>query len=176
MRFIALLRGINVGGNNIIKMVDLKACFVEMGFQNVATYIQSGNVAFDAEGVNADNLTAKIEKGLSERFNYDSVVVVVPQIFAQQVVEKAPEGFGSAPDDYRYDVFFLKSPMTATEAMTYIKAREGVDFVTAGDGVIYFSRLIAKAGQSYMTGILKTALYKHITIRNWNTTSKLTSL
>ena len=45
MRFIALLRGINVGGNNIIKMVDLKACFVEMGFQNVATYIQSGTVS-----------------------------------------------------------------------------------------------------------------------------------
>ena len=176
MRFIALLRGINVGGNNIIKMADLKACFVEMGFQNVATYIQSGNVAFDAEVSDVEILTTNIEKGLSSRFHYESVVVVVPQNQVEQIVGNAPEGFGSSPEEYRYDVFFLKSPMTATEAMTYIKAREGVDFVTAGDGVIYFSRLIAKAGQSYMTGILKTALYKHITIRNWNTTTKLTSL
>lgn len=176
MRFIALLRGINVGGNNIIKMVDLKACFVEMGFQNVATYIQSGNVAFDAEVSDVEILTTNIEKGLSSRFHYESIVVVIPENQVVQIVENAPEGFGSAPDDYRYDVFFLKSSMTATEAMTYIKAREGVDFVVAGDGVIYFSRLITKAGQSYMTGILKTALYKHITIRNWNTTNKLTSL
>ena len=176
MRFIALLRGINVGGNNIIKMVDLKACFVEMGFQNVATYIQSGNVAFDAEVSDVEILTTNIEKGLSSRFHYESVVVVVPQNQVEQIVGNAPEGFGTAPEEYRYDVFFLKSPMTATEAMTYIKAREGVDFVTAGDGVIYFSRLIAKAGQSYMTGILKTALYKHITIRNWNTTTKLVGL
>lgn len=176
MRYIALLRGINVGGNNIIKMVDLKAAFVDLGYANVVTYIQSGNVLFDTDETDMDGLTTRIEKSLSERFQYNSVVVVLPQSQAENVVQQAPAGFGELPDEYRYDVFFLKSPMTATDAMTYIKAREGVDLVAPGDGVIYFSRLIAKAGQSYLTGILKTALYKHITIRNWNTTTKLITL
>jgi uncharacterized protein (DUF1697 family) len=47
-KYLALLRGINVGGNNIIKMVDLKACFEKMGFLDVSTYIQSGNVLFSS--------------------------------------------------------------------------------------------------------------------------------
>ncbi|NCP46313.1 MAG: DUF1697 domain-containing protein, partial [Flavobacteriales bacterium] len=48
-QYLALLRGINVGGNNIIKMVDLKACFEKMGFTDVKTYIQSGNVIFTSD-------------------------------------------------------------------------------------------------------------------------------
>lgn len=56
-RFVALLRGINVGGNNIIKMADLKTCFEEMGFANVVTYIQSGNVLFDSNETDQLKLT-----------------------------------------------------------------------------------------------------------------------
>ncbi len=69
-----MLRGINVGGNNIIKMADLKACFERMGFSNVSTYIQSGNVIFESTKKDAARLEKKIETSLSEAFRYDSRV------------------------------------------------------------------------------------------------------
>ena len=72
--YVALLRGINVGGKNIIKMVDLKSCFETMGFSDVITYIQSGNIIFKTPEENKYVLTQQIEKGLSEQFNYQSKI------------------------------------------------------------------------------------------------------
>jgi len=175
-RHIALLRGINVGGKNIIKMTDIKACFEEMGFVNVVTYIQSGNVLFDSNENDSVKLTLQIEKTLSERFNYNSKVVLISQQTLNQIISDAPEGFGVFPDDYRYDVIFLKYPLTAEDALSKIKTKESVDFVTAGNGVLYFSRLSSMSGQSQMTKMIGTAIYKEMTIRNWNTTTKLCEL
>jgi len=175
-RHLALLRGINVGGNNIIKMSDLKTCFEEMGLTNVVTYIQSGNVLFDNNETNQLQLTQQIEKALSERFGYSSKVVLLSQQALIQIINTAPEGFGVLPEQFRYDVIFLKQPLTSEEALSKIKTKEGVDFVTAGDGVLYFSRLSAMSGQSQMTKMIGTAIYKEMTIRNWNTTTKLTTL
>jgi uncharacterized protein (DUF1697 family) len=175
-QYLALLRGINVGGNNIIKMAILKECFESMGLNNVKTYIQSGNVIFQSDNNNIKELTQKIETELSTQFNYKSKIVLVTRNQIEAVVEKAPQGFGEKPDEYRYDVLFLKEPLTATEAMKSISIREGVDQVFQGDDVIYFSRLISKAGQSYLNQIIKHEIYKSMTIRNWNTTTKLFSM
>lgn len=175
-RYIALLRGINVGGKNIIKMTDLKACFEKMGLKNVVTYIQSGNVLFDSNETNQHQLTQQIEKGLSEGFNYNSKIVLLSQQELIQLIKIAPIGFGVNPDDYRYDVIFLKQPLTSDEALSKIKTKVGVDFVTAGNGVLYFSRLSSMSGQSQMTKMIGTAIYKEMTIRNWNTTTKLCEL
>src|SRR5438552_14543588 len=63
-RYVALLRGINVGGNNLIKMGALKACFEKQGFGDVATYIASGNVLFSESAAGAAKLAAGIEAAL----------------------------------------------------------------------------------------------------------------
>lgn len=175
-RYLALLRGINVGGNNIIKMSDLKACFESLGFGDVATYIQSGNVLFTSDESNKTNLTERIELKLSESFDYKSKIVLVTQQQLEMVMKGMPEGFGLAPDEYRYDVIFLKEPLTPVEAMKSFRLREGVDNAYQGDDVIYITRLISKAGQSYMNKIISLPIYKNMTIRNWNTTTKLCSL
>jgi uncharacterized protein (DUF1697 family) len=157
-------------------MANLKECFESMGLNNVKTYIQSGNVIFQSDNNNKKELTQKIEIELSAQFNYKSKIVLVTRNQIEAVVEKAPQGFGEKPDEYRYDVLFLKEPLTATEAMKSISIREGVDQVFQGDDVIYFSRLISKAGQSYLNQIIKHEIYKSMTIRNWNTTTKLFSM
>ena len=74
--YVALLRGINVGGKNLIKMPALKAAFEEDGFEDVATYIQSGNVLFTAPGIRAADLTRRIEAMLAKAFDYVPTVVV----------------------------------------------------------------------------------------------------
>lgn len=174
--YVALLRGINVGGKNIIKMKELRACFEALGLAHVSTYIQSGNVLFETAERARKKLTDRIEEGLSQRFDYRSRVVVVSHEDFEQVVRLAPKGFGRTPADFRYDVIFLKEPLTPAKAMKSITTREGVDAVYAGKKVLYFSRLKARASQSRLSRIVQSPVYQHMTIRNWNTTTKLLEL
>jgi uncharacterized protein (DUF1697 family) len=175
--YLALLRGINVGGGNIIKMADLKACFEASKFENVATYIQSGNVLFESSEADQDKLARKLEKVLSRTFSpYKARIVLRSHVRLSQIVREAPKGFGREPQKFRYDVIYLKEPMAAAEAMTFVTTRPGVDDVAIGSDVLYFSRLIAKAAQSHLARIVSLPVYQHMTIRNWNTTSKILAL
>jgi uncharacterized protein (DUF1697 family) len=176
IQFAALLRGINVGGKNIIKMAELRGCFETLGFENVRTYIQSGNVLFSADGTDQAKLISQLEDALSATFNYASRVVVRSEGELKAIVAHAPEGFGSEPANYRYDVIFLIEPLTAAEAMQSVSTKEGVDQAFAGNGVLYFSRLISRAGQSHLSRIVGMPVYQDMTIRNWNTTTKLLNM
>lgn len=176
-QYLALLRGINVGGGNIIKMADLKACFAQSKLENVATYIQSGNVLFETATTDSLKLAKKIEQALSTTFSpYPARIVLCTHAQLKQIVSAAPKGFGNEPDKYRYDVIYLKAPLTATEAMESVKTKPGVDEAYPGSGVLYFSRLIAKVTQSQLNRIVGLPVYQNMTIRNWNTTSKLLAL
>ena len=175
-QYVALLRGINVGGHNVIKMMDLRRCFESRGFDSVATYIQSGNVVFDVPEPGPGTLLPRVEAALLDEFGYQQRIVVRSHGELHAIVADAPAGFGSQPDLYRYDAVFLSVPLTSAVAMQDMTAREGVDRVSAGDGVCYFSRLISRATQSHLTRIIALPVYQSMTIRNWNTTVKLLAL
>jgi uncharacterized protein (DUF1697 family) len=171
---VALLRGINVGGKNAIPMPALKACFEEAGFDNVTTYIQSGNVVFDAPSSFQAELTRRIERMLRKTFgHYEANVVLRSRSQMRAIVDRAPKGFGAQPARYRYDVIFLKPPLTAKTAMQSVSMKEGVDRGWAANGVLYFSRLTSRATQSRLSRVVSLPIYQQMTIRNWNTTTKL---
>lgn len=174
---VALLRGINVGGRNKVPMVDLREAFTAAGYTAVTTYIQSGNVLFDAESEAAvDSLEAAIEAMLERRFGLPLVVVVRSHLQLRAVVEDAPAGFGQDPGKYHSDAIFLKAPLASDQAMRVVRLRDGVDQAWPGDGVIYFSRLSERRVQSRMSSIVGTPEYKQMTIRNWSTTTTLLRL
>lgn len=154
----------------------LKACLEKAGFKDVATYIQSGNVLFSSGEKDADRLTRRMEQALSKEFSYESRVVVVSHDTLRAAVKRAPKGFGKNSNKYRYDVIFLKRPLTADEAMKSVKVKDGVDAAYKGKGVVYFSRLIAKAAQSHLSRIAGLPIYQKMTIRNWNTATKLLAI
>lgn len=176
MKYLALLRGINVGGNNIISMPNLKICFESMGFDDVSTYIQSGNVLFSSPLKDKLKLEKQIEEKLTETFGYNAMVVIISSKQLESIVNDAPAGFGTRPEDFRYDVLFLKEPLKSEEAILSLKFKEGVDYAATGEGVLYFRRLQARASQSYLSRITLLPIYKQMTIRNWNTTYKLYTL
>jgi uncharacterized protein (DUF1697 family) len=175
-RYVALLRGINVGGKNLIKMADLKACLEDHGLEDVATYIQSGNVVFGSGATTLTELTDRIEGVLATTFGYEASVVLRSRRQMRAIVDRAPTGFGNDPARYRYDVIFLKAPLTARTAMRSVLTKEGVDRAHEGSGVVYFSRLTSRAAQSRLSRIVSTPAYRNMTIRNWNTTTKLTRM
>ena len=174
--YLALLRGINVGGSNIIRMSELKACFEQMGLGDVTTYIQSGNVLFTSPQGSTGTLTVAIEKALSETFGYESRVVLRSHAQLRRTVDKAPRGFGKEPARFRYDVLFVKEPTRPAEIMDTITLKDGVDRAWKGEGVVYFARLAERASQSRLPRLVVLPIYQSVTARNWNTTVKLLAL
>jgi uncharacterized protein (DUF1697 family) len=172
MDYLALLRGINVGGKNIIKMDYLKRLFEELNFSDVKTYIQSGNILFKDFESDRIKVSEKIKKALDNQID----VMILTYSDMKKIVTEKPDKFGEENEKYRYDIMFLLEPLTAKEAVKEIKTRDGVDEIYEGNKIIYFQRLIEEITKSYISKIVGTPIYQKITIRNWNTTKKLYEL
>ncbi|MFL6089579.1 MAG: DUF1697 domain-containing protein [Aeromicrobium sp.] len=173
---VALLRGINVGGRKAVPMKELAACVEAGGHPDVRTYIQSGNVLFSTDSTDARALEVDLERRIEDHFGFPVPVVVrsLPEMAA--TVESAPAIFGGP--DHRCDVIFLKHPLTAEDAFAALpKPVEGVDQCWMGPaGCLYWARLDEKASKSRLSRIASSPIYSSITVRNWNTTSKLHAL
>ena len=175
--YVVLLRGINVGGKNTVSMVGLKTCLEELGFENVHTYINSGNVLLESDQ-SPEKMTEVIEGTLPKVFKLDSNIInvlVLSHSDLTAVVDKAPRGFGSEPEKYHSDVIFLMG-IPVQVALRVFSPREGVDRIWPGDGVIYSQRLSAERTKSRLGRIVGTPAYKSMTIRSWRTTTKLLDL
>jgi len=172
--YIALLRGINAGGKNLIKMDCLKQVFADMGFSYVKTYIQSGNVIFST--LSECGLSERIENQLKNNFSVEIKTLLLTADDLAATIKNAPENFGKEPEKYRYDVWFLIPPATVNDLVSTLSLREGVDYLQAGINVIYTSRLTSQMNKSYFSKIMQTPIAKTFTIRNWNTVTKLYEL
>jgi uncharacterized protein (DUF1697 family) len=174
-RYVALLRGINVGGRNKVPMADLREAVEQVGHTDVSTYIQSGNVLFTSSRPRAQ-IESELEEKLERRFGFPVVVVVRSRAQLRAIVQQAPKGFGKQADTYHSDVIFLRSPLTPAKAMRVVKLRDEVDRAWTGRGVLYFARLSARRTQSKMSSIVGTPEYALMTIRSWQTTTKVLAL
>ncbi len=175
--YLALLRGINVGGKNKVPMAGLKTLLEEIGLEDVSTYIASGNAMFRSK-LAATTIARKIEAELTSTFKLDDALVKVLVLSHDQlkaIVDKRPKGFGDAPDKYHSDAVFLID-IDRDEAFAVFKPRDGVDRVWPGEGMIYSQRLSAERTKSRLSKIMESPLYKSMTIRSWQTTQKLLDL
>jgi len=175
MRWVALLRGINVGGNNVIPMAELRVCVSALGYKNVATYIQSGNVLFDARGSSA-SVAKKLEKALSDAFDYQARLVLRSAAEMQEVLNDAPAGFGSDREQFKYDVLFARPGVNVAQVLAEVPVHPEVDVATAGRHALYYRRLIARETSSRLSRLVQLPVYKELTVRNWNTTCKLVQM
>jgi uncharacterized protein (DUF1697 family) len=119
-----------------------------------------------------------IQKALPKSFKLDSTFIKVLVLTPKQlknVIENKPKGFGEQPKKFHSDAIFLMD-IDAAEAMVAFHPREGVDRVWQGEGVIYSERLSARRTASRLNRIMASPLYASMTIRNWNTTTKLLEL
>lgn len=175
--YVILIRGINVGGGNKVPMAELKKCLEKAGYTNVLTYIASGNVILTSDKTPA-SIKADIEQLLPARFTLRDGFVKVLVLSHDQlraVIASKPTGFGDRPDVYHSDtIFLIDDPVE--QAMAVFDPREGVDMIWPGNGVIYSQRLSALRTKSRLGKIVGTVPYQSMTIRNWNTTTKLLQL
>lgn len=169
---VALLRGINVGGKNLIAMPELVGCFQDGGYPQARSVVQSGNVLFDAQPSSGPDLEAALERMLADRFGIPVLVVVRSHDEFAATVAAAPADHGSA--ELRSEVFFLKHPLTLDEAWAQLpELREGVDAVAPGPGAIYFSRVAARATTTRITRFMSLPVFQQVTVRSWRTVTRL---
>jgi uncharacterized protein (DUF1697 family) len=175
--YLALLRGINVGGKNKVPMAKLKAMLEELGFGAVTTWIQSGNAIFRST-LTAGTIAKKTETALTSTFKLDSDlirVLVLSHAELKSVVSKRPKGFGDEPETYHSDAIFLMD-LALDEALAAFSPRECVDSLWPGPAMVYHQRLSAQRTKTHLNRAMAHPAYKSMTIRSWQTTLKLLEL
>ena len=175
MRYIALLRGINVGGNTMIKMDELKAVFSELGFENVTSYINSGNLAFDTKKTAETKLIDKIENAVEAEFGKRVHVMVREQSDIARVLKNNP--FDGQYESHKHmHVLFLKEPMPAEKAAQLQASALPGERYEVRDREIYNLLPNGVAGSLLTKGFFEKKPVLPYTGRNWRTVEKLAEL
>ena len=176
MKYIALLRGINVGGNNKVAMVDLKQCFEELGFESVQTYINSGNVLFETKETDKASLVKKCETALEVRFGFVVICAVITAQELHNAVARAPEWWG-ADTSVKHNAIFVIAPASTQDIMQQVgEARPEYEHVAACEPIIFWSAPVETFSRTRYIKIVGSKCYKSVTIRNAIPTKKLVEL
>ena len=171
--FIALLRGVNVGGITV-RSADLRALFEGLGFEAVRTVLASGNVVFaSSANETREALKARIEQALRDRFDYDAWIVLV----TRDELQRAVDGFPFDADDERRQpwVIFASDAGVIDELAAFADdAEPDVDPIARGEGVVYWNPVKGTTVDTPFAKLLAKARFKPTTTnRNLRTLRKM---
>lgn len=170
--YVALLRGINVGGNNIIKMDALRGSLSKAGLQNVTTYIQSGNIIFTSP-LSASRVSKKVSTALERDFGYSGKVFIRDLKQIKKVVATLPK---TADDPkWKTNVLFLEEGCNPREVTKDKEVLKEECVANTTDAVIWSINMSVYGTSSY-SDLPKQPVYKQMTIRNARTTNKILEL
>jgi uncharacterized protein (DUF1697 family) len=173
--FIALLRGINVGGKNMIPMPELKSLFASMGLEEVSTYVQSGNVVFSSSTGDAQALAVEVEERIDEAFGLGTTVLLRTPAELAEIADSNPY-LAREADLSKLHVVFLSGPPEADAVAELDPARSPPDEFAVSGREIYL-HLPNGAGRSKLTmDYFEKRLGVRATARNWKTVTKLLEL
>lgn len=177
--YLALLRGINVSGKNIIKMEDLRKRMEAAGYAAVETFIQSGNILFTSDEKPPDKIAMELEAFLKQEYGYDITVFVVTKKELIKAIDNNPYVDGRIEEEAGFKklyVTFLSGKPSAENIEKLRQAPIGQDEIEVTGQVLYF-RLFSKASDSKLSNnLIESKLKLKATTRNWNTTLKLLAL
>lgn len=177
-RYVALLRGINISGKNKISMPELKKGFAELDFTDVVTYLNSGNVVFSSTVEDTNTLSDKIALMIKERFRLEIPVFVIWQAQLQELLNNAPDWWGSDNKEIYDNIIFLLPPFAYEEFYDEIgKPKEEYEKVYNYKNVVFWS--FSRKYYQRTNWWSKTASVKvrnKITIRTANTVRKIMCL
>lgn len=171
MQYLIFLRGINVGGR-ILKMEEIRNCFVKAGYQNVTTVLQTGNIIIDTGNQPIPKLTSKVESLLKDSFSFDAKVFIA----TSEQLKKIIDNFSfknAAPDFHKYAIFLTKG-MEAQFIKNAPVHNKNLEKIEAGEGVVYWC---VQKGETLSSGIgkylAKFSMKNFSTSRNLNTLEKV---
>lgn len=174
-QYIALLRGVNVGGKNKLSMALLKAAFEEAGLTNVLTYINSGNILFTSDEPET-TLGEKCSRIIEQQFQLAVPVLALPAAELAAALQHAPSWWGSDPEA-KHNAIFVIPPFTTGQILEQVGTlKPEYEQVACHGPVIFWSAPLKTFSRTRFSKVAGTAAYPGITIRNANTTKKLLEL
>ena len=177
-RYIAFLRGININGKNKIAMAELKTGFENLGFQEVKTLLNSGNVVFSTHLEEPGALIRQISEMIKERFALDIPVFVLEKEALEDILEGAPDWWGTEDKGIYDNLIFVMPPATFAEVYNEIGApKEGLERIQEYHGAIFWSFDRAKYQKTnWWSKTASADISRQLTIRTANTVRKLIEL
>ncbi len=176
-QYISLLRGVNVTGYNKVPMATLKTLYESLGLTSVTTYIQSGNVVFDAEESCPEELRIALERAIKRSFGFDISVLLRQTRDLKRIIRKSPfDGKNGVAQDLLYVTFLEAKPQA-----TLVKALSGLPLKTKDRYCLAGKEIYLHCPGGYGKTILSNTFFeKHLklraTTRNWKTVHALVAL
>ncbi|RWZ58535.1 DUF1697 domain-containing protein [Halobacillus fulvus] len=175
MIYIALLRGINVGGKNKVDMKRLKQTFEEAGMNDVVTYINTGNIIFSKEDLSKTDLSNILEKAIHDNFDLQIKVVVRSLDDMDKIIPVIPDSWKNNKE-MKSDVLFLWDEVDQESTLEKLVIKPDIDTVKYVPGAILWSVAKEDVTRSGMSKLVGTKIYKQMTVRNVNTARKVYEL
>lgn len=173
-RHIALLRGINVGGNRRVSMPELRELLAERGYEGVATYVQSGNVALTADG-SPEQIARDLEKTMADGLGQEIDVVVRTRDELADAIERNPLPDGPSAPKY-FQVSFLSGEPDADAAAEIAAGDWGSDQIAFDGREVYAFYADGMRNSKLARQLTDARLGVTATARNWNTVTKMLEL
>lgn len=173
MKFVSVLRGINVGGNRKIKMADLKDLLHSNGFKNVVTYIQSGNLIFDYDSDNTQDVSNLIKKIIEDNYGYDVPTISILETEFTKVFMNNPFT-DKYPIEHLHAIFLSEEP--EKDMFNELKGFAQDELIELSGTVIYMKCDLKYAKVKLTNNFVEKKLKVNATTRNWKTVTKLNDL
>lgn len=173
---LALLRGINVSGQKIIKMEDLRKLMESSGFSNVKTFIQSGNVIFDSAETSKQELSDKIRKAIAGQYGFDVGIIMLSHSDLAKAIHDNPFLKEKDVDLKQVYVTFLSQAPAPENVGKFKLANIENDVAVLSGDVMYLKYAVSAAKTKLSNALIENKLKVTATTRNWNTSLKLLAL
>lgn len=171
-KYVAFLRGINVGGHNKVPMAKLREVLEKQGFQNLKTLLATGNVVFEGEKKTINNLP----KILQESFGFEIEIIILPFETITKIVKSNPfEAIEITPKIRLYVTFLGETPKTKLK-IPYYPEDGSYKIIELTDNALFSAIDIEKMGTTQLMNILEKEFGRNITTRNYNTVMKIAEL
>ena len=177
-RYIALLRGVNISGKNKVPMTELKKYFEALGFMDVKTCLNSGNVIFSGEETDAPALTGRIERMIQRQFGLDIPVFVLSQEDLAEILRHAPDWWGTENREIYDNLIFILPPAAFPEIYREIgEPKEGLEQIQAYKTAVFWSFSLKDYQKTnWWPKTASAAIGQKLTIRTANTVRKIANL
>lgn len=174
IKYVAFLRGINVGGHKSVPMEKLRESFESLGFQNVKTILASGNVIFEAKSTKPHILKNTIEKELEKAFGFEIGVILRTVQDIKNLVDNNPfKNFAITPKTLLYVTFLSEKPQGILSLPYESPDKTLKIFESSSNEIFSFLHKTPNRGSTDLMKIIEKEFGKNVTTRNWNTVEKI---
>ena len=174
MKYIALLRGINISGKNKISMSELKKEFVNLGYEKVITYLNSGNVVFESDIYDKDIIKNDIQLLIKDKFGFDIPTYIITSLELEELINHSPDWWGKDNKEIYDNIIFIIPPTTYNEVFDTIGSPNEYEKIYEYKNNIFWSFNLRNYRKSnWWSKTASTSISDKITIRTANTMKKV---